>query len=509
LETLVKILTVFSWPIVVVAACLIFRGPIGSLLQRIEKVKTSNLDLQARPQPPDSPAPVVALAQPGERSPDNLAIDGKENSSPESLDVFSRFEKAFEARDLRAMSKLRVELKESGKNDGEKAENDAFCLAFSSVAGDSEAIEELKKRCNDESPYAVSARLWLAWTLSVMDQPSLAKDAYRSALEIVKTDKERAQANIGLAHEMDKSGQWEDAIRILVDALESISDATERAGLLNAVAETAKRHEQNFLAVIALEESVTLNPEDTSSLFELGYRSGEAGLSRLSAAAYKQLLAIAPKNENGLNNLGVELKQLNLPALSVQRYEQASELGDTLADANLANILIDAGFLSTARDRLTIAAAIKGAHENVHSALARIDTKQKSEEETLQKVLEQARGSADQLIKFSQSLFSDHAAHKIEGFWSQPGEAPFQLEGVDGNIAGSCTVDKHQWKIAGHTDFAGGGHIDITQTDGSAHPRLKGYMCLESDGSVLRFALHDDKGELMFWRFDRIQPTTA
>lgn len=509
METLVKILTAFRWPIVVVIVCLIFRRPFSSLIQRTVKVKAPNLDFQAEPQPPDSPAPVVATAQPGERSPDNLAIDGKENSSPESLDVFSRFEKAFEARDLGAMSKLRVELKESGKNDGEKAENDAFCLAFSSVAGDSEAIEELKKRCSDESPYAVSARLWLAWTLSVMDQPSLAKDAYRSALEIVKTDKERAQANIGLAHEMDKSGQWEDATKVLVDALDSVSDTAARVELLNALATTAKQHEQNFLAVIALEESIALNPQDTHGLFELGYRANEAGLPGLSVAAYKQLLAIAPKYENGINNLGVELSQLNLPGLAVQRYEQASKLGNTLAESNLANILIDAGCLSLAQERLTMVSADKDADDNVHIALARIDEKRKKEDETLQKVLEKSRQSVDQLVKFSQSLLSDHATYKIEGLWSQPGEAPFQLEAVDGNIAGSCTVDKHQWKIVGHTDFAGGGHVDVTQADGYARPHLKGYMCLESDGSVLQFALHDDKGELMFWRFDRIQPTTA
>lgn len=486
--------------------CLIFHRSLDDLIRRIVNVKTSRFDLQA-PQPSGLSGPAAATAQLSERSPESPTADGEANDSPEPVDVLSRLVKAFEARDLEAMAQLRVEFKEVGKNDAGKAENDASYLAFCSVAGDAQAMEELKRRCNDGSPYAIYAMLKFAWALSEMNQP--AQDAYRRALSVAGTDIQKAMAATGLAHEIEKSGQWEEATGVLADALDCISDATERVRLLDALAATAKRHKQNFLAVIALEESVALNPEDTHNLFELGYCADDAGLSGLSAAAHEQLLVITPEDADALHNLSVALVNLSLPALAVEHYEQSSRLGNTLADANLAYMLINAGFTSAARERLKTASKAKDVHENVYSALARIEQKHKAEDETLQKVLERARKSADQLIKFSQSLFSDHADGKIEGSWSGPGEPSFQLQVADSRIVGQCMVEKHQWNVVGNTDFAGGGHVEVTQADGSARPHLKGYICLESDGAALRFALYDDEGKLTFWRFDRIQPPAA
>jgi len=518
MSDLAKIPAVMIWAATVILIVMLslilffafFHKPICEWLRRAGDLKFSSPKLGAievASLPQGSLASTVKATQAVELAAETAAVEIKEGGNMKILDVSDRLSAAFKKRDLEEMAKLRDEFIESGKSDTKKAENVISYLAFCTVSGDSQAREELKKHCSDGSSYAVYARLRYAWALSQMRQP--AQDAYREALSAADTDNQKAMAATGLAHEIEESGQWEEATRVLVDALGSISDATERVKLLDALAAIAKQHGQNFLAVIALEESVALNPEDTHNLFELGYCADDAGLPGLSAAAHRQMLVIAPENAGALHNLGVALLNLNLPALAVEQYEQSSRVGNTLADANLAYMLINAGFMSIARERLRAVSNAKDVDEAVYSALARIEEKKKAEDKTLQKVLEQARGLADQLIKFSQSLFSDHAAHKIEGFWSQPGEAPFQLEAVDGNVAGSCNVDKHQWKIAGHTDFAGGGHVDVTQADGYAHPRLKGYMCLESDGSVLRFALHDNKEELTFWRFDRIQPTTA
>ena len=431
------------------------------------------------------------------------------NGESKTLEVSDRLFRAFEARDLDAMDRLRGEYVNSGKDPDEKAENDDFYLALRSIAGDSGALQELKRLGDSGSHQAPQARLLMAFALSRMGQPVLAQDAYRNALAIVETDRDKVEATVGLADAIEKSGQWEEATRILVDALAHISATGARVQLLGTLAATASRHKQNFLAVIALEECVTLDPDSTDRLFKLGYRSGEAGLPALSAAAYKQLLAIAPKHEMGLNNLGVELKQLNLPALAVQHYEEASEVGNTLSDANLAGVLIDAGFLSSARERLTTAATSKEVHENVYTALARIDATQKAEEETFQEVLEKARRSADQLVKFSQSLFSDHATGDIDGRWLEPGGATLQLHVVDAKITGQYTVDKHQWSVTGSADFTGGGQVDIVQTDGFSRPHLRGYFCTDQAGSTLRVALSDERGELAFWQFSKESPAAA
>lgn len=487
-----------------------FHKPICEWLRRAGNLKLSSPKLGAievGSLPQDSLSPPAKATQTIGPATETVAVEEKEGGDSKTLDVSDRLTAAYEAKDLETMAKLRDEFRESGKNDAAKAENETTYLAFRTARGDSEAREELKKRCSDGSSNAVFARLRYAWALAEMRQP--AQTAYREALSAAQTDSQLTMAAIGLAHEIAESGQWEESIRLLVDALDSISDATERVKLLNALAATAKEHEQNFLAVIALEESVALNPEDTYNLFELGYCADDADLAGLSVAANKQLLVLEPDNAGALHNLGVGLAHLDLPALAVKNYEQSSELGHTMSDANLAFMLIKAGFTSIARDRLKSALKATDVDGNVYLALARIEQTGKTEDGTLQKVLERAKKSADELIKFSQSLFSGHKDAKMEGSWSEPGEAPFQLAVADGNITGQCVIDKHSWKIVGHTDFAGGGAVEVDQTDGYPKQHLSGYICLESDGSTLQLVLSDSKGELIFWRFTKAPPTTA
>ena len=276
----------------------------------------------------------------------------------------------------------------------------------------------------------------LADTLARVGQPGQAKDAYGDALAVAATESQQAEATIGVAREIEKSGQWQESIRMLVGALGSISDTVGRVDLLDALASTAKRHKQNLLAVMALEECIALSPGDTDKLFDLGYSADDANFSRVSLTAYRQLLRIAPKHAGGLNNLGVTYQKLGLLALAVERYEESSELGNTLADANLAYMLINAGFLSAARSRLAVASASKDVHDNVHSALVRTSEKQKEEGQTLLELSEGARLSVDRLITFGDSLFSGRVVGQIEGTWSEPGGKAFQLSVVGGHVTG-------------------------------------------------------------------------
>lgn len=74
------------------------------------------------------------------------------------------------------------------------------------------------------------------------------------------------------------------------------------------------------------------------------------------------------------NNLAVCFTQLKAPALAFGAYRKAADLNETLAAANLANILMDAGATHEAEELLAKAREAKDYHKNINNGLVRLQT---------------------------------------------------------------------------------------------------------------------------------------
>ncbi|RWL41998.1 MAG: hypothetical protein EOR60_27260 [Mesorhizobium sp.] len=168
-------------------------------------------------------------------------------------------------------------------------------------------------------------------------------------------------------------------------------------------------------------------PDDGFIRFGLAYEYGES-FPDLALLHYENI----PQSERSAmawNNLGVAYSGLGMPGLAVTAYEAASTKGETLADANLANLLINAGFFTTARRQLDTAIKIQNHHANVVTALNRIESAVQEEQNKVQ----QARTSASQRRIYFETLGLASATaerRSILGLWQTPdGIIEVKLEG--------------------------------------------------------------------------------
>ena len=91
------------------------------------------------------------------------------------------------------------------------------------------------------------------------------------------------------------------------------------------------------------------------------------------------------------NNLGVAASKLGLGSISVEYYELSEGLGNTLATANLAWDLINAGFLKEARARLEAQVLKPEVHPNVLEALGGVAKRRENDDNQRDAILKNAR----------------------------------------------------------------------------------------------------------------------
>lgn len=128
-----------------------------------------------------------------------------------------------------------------------------------------------------------------------------------------------------------------------------------------------------------------LKPTDTSLRFDIAYKHSEDLTPSLSFYHYRKAILINP-DQGALNNAGIEAAALDLPLTSVEHYERSEKMGSTIAMANIAARLIDAGFSDYAKQILGRARRQENYHENVDINFARIHEIKNKEEEKIKEL---------------------------------------------------------------------------------------------------------------------------
>lgn len=165
------------------------------------------------------------------------------------------------------------------------------------------------------------------------------------------------------------------------------------------------------------EVRIKLNPSDSNLKFSLAHSFGQvdADLTML----YYENIPNQERNATAWNNLGVAYSNLHMPGLAVSAYETASDNGETIADGNLANKLLTAGFFELARSQAQKAIAKPNPHNNAVVVLSSIAEAQAEEE----KKRSAARTSAEKKQRFIRQLgFAalQPADATIVGIWQTP-----------------------------------------------------------------------------------------
>ncbi len=118
----------------------------------------------------------------------------------------------------------------------------------------------------------------------------------------------------------------------------------------------------------------------------------------LETAHYKKVLERGA-NPYAANNAGVEARSLDLTMTSVDYFTNAADQNNTLAMANMAAYLIDAGFEKQATDLLEKARQQEDVHENVDTCLGRIRKNRRIEIDKT----EELEGKVKTILKWRQT----------------------------------------------------------------------------------------------------------
>jgi tetratricopeptide (TPR) repeat protein len=158
--------------------------------------------------------------------------------------------------------------------------------------------------------------------------------------------------------------------------------------ILNTLVEVSKISKDDFVLTSAMERVLELDPADKETRFSLAYKYSDMGEDELATFHYFRI-PMNERSEIAWNNLGVSLDRLGLHGKAIAAYRKSEEGGETLAMSNLANKLIEAGFLIEAQKICNIALSKENYHKNITATLGRLkelpDEEEKSELEVFSK----------------------------------------------------------------------------------------------------------------------------
>jgi hypothetical protein len=185
-----------------------------------------------------------------------------------------------------------------------------------------------------------------------------------------------------------------DQARQLVEQIKQQSANTEHQRILEIIKEVSELLGDNDILISALEGIVDENPTDFNARFSLAFKHSESDHHEMALMHY---LKIPARERSGAawNNLAVEFDHWKLPLSARDAFEDAEAAGETLASANLADKLINAGFVKEAREKCQAALQAENPHKNVSAALARLEGLPDQESKSLDEILKKSTDTSE------------------------------------------------------------------------------------------------------------------
>ena len=263
------------------------------------------------------------------------------------------------------------------------------------------------------------------------------------------------------AHAYVKNGQKDEAVDILLKELREDLATDEKRLIYEYLSDIAKSMENDDLFIAFSEKALLLNPSNNSLRFSLAYKYSNMDKDKLALYHYNILIANSPDSSN-YNNLGVAYGNLQMPSKAVECYIKANELGATLSRANLAQKLLNEGFIDYANEQLKEAMKSENYEkDNIGRALSRIDRiheeEAKKEKEALGSIGEERQFKLDYADAYSMNFI---VGETLNGDWnSKHGKVEINLESGN-NLYGRKeeTIEESNW-LLGMSLASGSGGI--------------------------------------------------
>lgn len=320
------------------------------------------------------------------------------------------------------------------------------------------------------------------------------------------------------------------ASRIIEEMRSVVNNNETEAQFLRGI--TNLFEEKDIECVCAEERLLALNPADTGTRFNLGlaYQNRSTYQAALSLYHYLRI----PENQLssiGWNNLGVAYARNDIGGLAVDSYKKAESEGETLAMSNLANKLIEAGFLEEARKKCENARSTSDYDKRIDDAFVRLKEVESTEQEQVKETQLKAAPISQFYSHAGEALSKSHTS--IVGHWQHDkclvnfthdgdkliGLGTYQTKreqptGILGLLGGGDAKIDIDWRLTyeltqiGH--FFKGVFNDKRDDDHRLSTLLLSnapyeiIMVLSSDGSELA-VLEEQYGNQRFYKLKRIE----
>jgi tetratricopeptide (TPR) repeat protein len=247
-----------------------------------------------------------------------------------------------------------------------------------------------------------------------------AAEYFRRAAEAAEDGSKKAkyleEAAIALL-EAGKAPELDDVLtelKRIAGERDTVADAAVEA--LRNISES-RDEEEGYIGLA--EYLLQLRPEDIDVRFALAYFYSQHDYDHLALFHY---LRIPERLRGGgaWNNLGVQYRNAHLEGKSVTAFRRAEEEGETLAMSNLAEKLLDSGFIQEAQEICDRALAIDNYHQNVLAARQRVQQIPKDEAKKERELLETAAPYSEFFRGFGEALVMSDCPN-VDGSWQGPG----------------------------------------------------------------------------------------
>jgi tetratricopeptide (TPR) repeat protein len=322
------------------------------------------------------------------------------------------------------------QIQEKESDPVEKEKNYLLLLALKHLHSGTNKISELEKiaitSTNEEIKFRAYKYLGNCY-LKAKDFVT-AQANYEKAFSLASEEEEKSSIGLLIAQTLSESGKEIEAIEYLKNINPIFSSTTIKAKLFATIAKYYD-NEHWIEKCLALELAVANDPNNTSNLFEAAYvysnseKRNSDKFAPLSLLHYKDAVSYQPDLAIAFNNMGVSYDDLSLANKSIEAFKKSIELKNTLALANLANRYISIGCLDEAQAMLNKVKDYENVHENIWSALKKIQDNLNEENEKEEKIMQDAKRTQIFLREFASLYFSNETItlHNIEGNWKVKG----------------------------------------------------------------------------------------
>lgn len=503
-------LWLLATPLALVVAMLLFRAPLRSVLNRAARIIVRRGDTEVTVEAgSDAPDPILveslaALAA-AQESPDG---PGEPLEEDKEGDPWADTLYAYWARDMSKMEEAFGRIQKGELDPDALARLSARYQYFRYSLGDASALASLATMA--ATPGALrAAKRAIGMCYDSGSQYDRAASAYEEAAEASETEVGRAEMIVALAMSLSKSTHPTGATDRILTELDREPESAARVELLKGLANIYNGTGDDLLQALALELALSYEPNDADTQFAAAYAYSRSSVPLASLFHYDLLLGFSPDYGHALNNQGVVYSRLGLPIRAIGAFESASQHGNTLASANLANRLVEIGMTSSAEELLKAARANENVHRNVWAATEALEKAQTEESDKHKKFVTEAGGQREFLLAYGGATFiPPHKQVPFDGRWSVAGGVPFGIASSDSKLTAKWTDDD---TVFFEGSILGNGVSLQTKSRTFGAPALEQPRIPDSEGT----ALYDTQGlafvsaeseelRLMTWRSGEI-----